>query len=107
MKKENIVTVEYISGKEVVETLGVVKGTTVRVRHVGSDIKAFFRGIIGGEIRGYGKMVSDAREEAESRMLKEAEALGADAILSARYSTAQVMDGAAEVLVYGTAVKLR
>lgn len=107
MKKELIVTLDTIPGKEIASVLGVVKGNTVRARHVGSDIGAGLKSLVGGEIRGYVKALSDARTEAEDRMVKEAEALGADAIVTMRYATSQVMTGAAEILAYGTAVKLK
>lgn len=107
MKKEFIVTTEGIAGKEVIEVLGTVKGNTIRARHIGSDIGASLKSLVGGEIRGYVKALQDAREEAEGRMIAEAEALEADAILMTRYATSQVMGNAAEILVYGTAVKLR
>ena len=102
-----ITTTENIAGREVAEVLGLVKGTTIQTRHVGSHILAGLMTIIGGEVRGYVKAVVTAREEATSRMLKEAEALGADAIICTRFSTSQIMSGGAEMLVYGTAVKLR
>lgn len=101
-----ISTTEAISGRTITATLGTVKGNTVRTRHVGSDIAAHLKSVIGGEIKGYVTVLSEAREEAEDRMLQQAEALNADAIVSVRYATSQVMDGAAEILVYGTAVTL-
>lgn len=100
-------TTETIPGREVAEVLGVVKGNTIRARHIGSDIGAGLKSLVGGEIRGYVKAMTDAREEATERMTKEAEALGADAILGVRYATSAVMAGAAEILAFGTAVKLR
>ncbi len=102
-----ISTTETIPGREVAEVLGVVKGSTIRARHIGSDIGASLKSLIGGEIKGYVKAMTEARMEAEKRMLDEAAALGADAIVGVRYTTSQVMDGAAEIMVYGTAVKLR
>lgn len=107
MKNITLTTTENIAGKEIVETLGLVKGTTIQTRHVGSHILAGLTTIVGGEVRGYVKAVIAAREEATSRMLKEAEALDADAVVCLRYSTSQIMSGGAEILVYGTAVKLR
>ena len=107
MKTILLTTTENIAGKEVAETLGLVKGTTIQTRHVGSHIVAGLMTIIGGEVRGYVKAVTAAREEATSRMLKEAEAMDADAVICLRYSTSQIMSGGAEILVYGTAVKLR
>jgi len=107
MNKALIVTTEYITGKEVEEMLGAVRGNTIRARHVGSDIGAGLKSLIGGEIKGYVKALSSARDEAMERMIAEAEALGADGIIGVRFATSQVMAGAAEILVYGTAVKLR
>lgn len=100
-------TTEQIAGREISATLGMVKGNTIRARHIGSDIMSGLKSIVGGEIKGYVKALADARVEAEGRMLADAEALGADAIVSVRYATSQIMNGAAEILVYGTAVKLR
>lgn len=102
-----ITTTEGLPGREVGEILGVVKGNTIRARHIGSDIGAGLKSLIGGEIKGYVKAFTDAREEATRRMLEEAEALGADAVVCMRYTTSQVMDSAAEVLAYGTAVKFK
>lgn len=102
-----IVTTETVSGKEIAETLGLVKGNTIQTRHIGSDIVAGLKSLIGGEIKGYVKAFALAREQATERMLVEAEALGADAIVCTRYSTSQIMNGGAEILAYGTAVKLR
>lgn len=107
MKNIIIATTEHIAGTEIVETLGLVRGNTIRSRHVGSDIAAGLKGLVGGEIRGYVKVMSDAREEATARMAEDAERLGADAIVGVRFASAQVMAGAAEILAYGTAVKLR
>lgn len=107
MKTIILTTTENIAGKEIIETLGLVKGTTIQTRHVGSHILAGLMTIIGGEVRGYVKAVMAAREEATARMLKEAEAMDADAVVCLRYSTSQIMSGGAEILVYGTAVKLR
>ncbi len=101
-----LTTTEKISGKEIKETLGLVKGSVIRAKNIGKDILAGLRGIIGGEIKEYTEALSEAREIALKRMMKEAELLGADAIVSIRYSTSQIMAGAAELLVYGTAVKL-
>lgn len=100
-------TTATIAGREITETLGMVWGNTVRARHVGSDIGASLKGLVGGEIKGYVKALSEAREEATERMLAEAEKLGADAVVSARFATSQVMGNAAEMLAYGTAVKLK
>lgn len=100
-------TTETVPGKEIVQILGLVRGNTIRSRHVGSDIVSSLKGLVGGEIKGYVKAMTDAREEAMNRMNKEAEALGADAVVGMRLTTSSVMAGAAEVLAYGTAVKLR
>ena len=100
-------TTEAITGKDISRTLGVVKGNTIRARHLGSDIGAGLKSLFGGEIKGYVKALAAAREEAEKRMLEEAHTLGADAVVGVRYATSQIMDGAAEILVFGTAVKLR
>jgi len=98
-----IVTTEEISGKTVKEHLGLVRGNTIRARHLGHDITALFRNIVGGEIRDYTKMMAEAREQAIDRMVREAEAMGANAILAVRFSTSEMMHGAAEIIVYGTA----
>jgi uncharacterized protein YbjQ (UPF0145 family) len=102
-----IATTEQIAGREVSHVLGLVKGNTVQTRHIGSHIMAGLMTVVGGEVKGYVKAITAAREEATDRMVAEARALGADAIVCARYSTSQIMDGSAEVLAYGTAVKLR
>ena len=102
-----LATTEQIAGREVGQVLGLVKGSTIRTRHVGSDIMAGLRSLIGGEVKGYVIALNDARREATDRMVEEAEAMGADAIICMRYSTSQVMTGGAEILAYGTAVKLR
>jgi uncharacterized protein YbjQ (UPF0145 family) len=90
----------------VVATLGLVRGNTIRARHIGRDIMAGLRNIAGGEIREYTKMMAEAREQSIDRMVEEAEALGADAVVMVRFQTAEMMRGAAEMLCYGTAVKL-
>ena len=100
------VNTDFISGKEIKETLGLVRGSTIRARHVGRDLLASLKTIIGGEIKSYTAMISKARDEALSRMNEEASKLGADAVVNVRFVTAEVMQGAAEVLAYGTAVKL-
>ena len=92
---------------ETVQTLGLVRGNTIRARHVGKDILAGLRNLVGGEITEYTKMLAEAREQALDRMILEAERLNADGIVAVRFMTAPVMQGAAELLVYGTAVKLR
>ncbi|WP_018249498.1 YbjQ family protein [Orenia marismortui] len=107
MIKIIITTTDYIAGKETVSTLGLVKGNTIRARHIGSDIGAGLKKLVGGEVKGYTKMINEARDEAMARMRKEATSLDADAIINVRFATSQVMSGAAEVLVYGTAIKLK
>lgn len=102
-----ITTTENIAGREIKEILGLVKGNTIQTRHIGSDIVAGLKSIVGGEIKGYVKAFTAAREEATERMTQEAQALGADAIVCARYSTSQIMAGGAEILAYGTAVTLK
>lgn len=97
-------TTETISGKKVVKTLGLVKGNTIRARHVGRDIVAGFRNIVGGEITEYTKMLAESREQALDRMQQEAKKLGANAVVGMRFITASIMGGAAELLAYGTAV---
>lgn len=99
-----IVTTEEISGKTVKRHLGLVRGNTIRARHLGHDLVALLRNIVGGEIRDYTKMMAEAREQAIDRMVAEAKALGANAIVGVRFSTSEMMHGAAEIIVYGTAV---
>lgn len=102
-----IVSSEEIKGKEIIETIGVVRGSTVRARNIGRDIFAGFKNIVGGEISEYTQLLADAREQAISRMIADAKNKGADAIVNVRFTTSQVMQGAAEMLAYGTAVKLK
>lgn len=101
-----IVTTEYIAGKEL-EMLGLVKGATIQTKHLGKDITQAFKTMVGGELVAYTEMMSDARALATKRMVQEAEALGADAVVGMHYASAAVMQGAAEVMAYGTAVKFR
>ena len=101
-----LATTETIAGKTVVKTLGAVRGNTIRARHIGRDIKAAFRHIIGGEITDYTKLMGESREQAIDRMITEAERLGADAIVCMRLTTSMLMGGAAEIVAYGTAVVL-
>ncbi|MCK4420712.1 YbjQ family protein [candidate division WOR-3 bacterium] len=100
-------TSHSVPGKEIKEILGIVRGNTVRARHVGKDIMAGFRNVVGGEITEYTKMLAESREQALDRMTEEAESLDADAIMGIRFVTSSIMQGAAELLVYGTAVKLK
>jgi len=101
-----IVTTESIVDREITEVLGLVRGNTIRARHVGQDIMAGLRNIVGGEVKEYTQMISQAREEALKRMVEEAKKRGADGVVSLRLTSSQVMGGAAEILAYGTAVKL-
>jgi len=99
-----IATSSEICGKRVVRTLGLVRGNTIRARHVGKDLLAAFRNLVGGEIHEYTKMMGEAREQALDRMVEDARGLGANAILDLRFTTSMLMQGAAELLAYGTAV---
>lgn len=101
-----VVNTDFIIGYDVVKMLGLVRGNTVRAKHVGKDIMAGLKQIVGGEITGYTEMLSEAREEALARMAAEAERLGADAVINVRFATSAVMASAAEILAYGTAVKI-
>ena len=101
-----LTTSDKIPGKEIGETLGLVRGSTIKAKHIGKDILAALRSIVGGEIKEYTEALNEAREISTKRMIEEAEGLGADAIVCVRFTTSQVMSGAAELLVYGTAVKL-
>jgi uncharacterized protein YbjQ (UPF0145 family) len=101
-----LTTTETVEGRRIVETLGLVRGNTIRARHVGRDIMAGLRTLVGGEIKDYTVMLDQARDQAISRMVKQAEALGADAVIAVRLTTSQTMQSAAEILAYGTAVKL-
>uniref|UniRef100_A0A7C2I3J2 UPF0145 protein ENQ34_05505 n=1 Tax=Ammonifex degensii TaxID=42838 RepID=A0A7C2I3J2_9THEO len=102
-----ITTMETIPGREIIETLGIVVGSTVRARWFGRDIAAAFKQIVGGEIGSYTSMMEKARKDALARMEEEAVRLGADAVVGVRFATTQVMTGAAEILTYGTAVRLK
>ncbi len=97
---------ETLPGKEIVAVLGIARGSTVRARNIGRDIFAGLKNIVGGEISEYTKLQAESREQAMQRMVKDAERMGADAIVNVRLSTSMVMQGAAEILAYGTAVKL-
>ncbi len=102
-----IVNTPEVPGHEVAEVLGLVKGSTIRAKHLGKDILAGLRTLVGGEIKEYTEMLEEARQMAIQRMVKEAEAKGANAIVNVRFTTSQVMAGAAELLAYGTAVRLK
>lgn len=99
-----ITTSAEIEGKKISKTIGLVRGSTIRAKHIGKDIMASFRGLAGGEITEYTKMMAEAREQALSRMIEDAEKQGANAVVSMRFSTAMVMQNAAEILAYGTGV---
>jgi len=101
-----VVTASEVAGKRVARTLGLVKGNTVRVRHIGKDILAGLRNIVGGEVHEYAKLLAESREQALDRMTSEATALGANAVIAVRFTTSVMMGGAAELLAVGTAVVL-
>lgn len=102
-----ISTTENVPGREVQEILGLVRGNTIRARHVGKDIMAGLRNIVGGEITEYTKLMGESREQAIDRMVAQAQALGADAVIGVRFTTSMVMAQASEILAYGTAVRLK
>jgi uncharacterized protein YbjQ (UPF0145 family) len=97
-------TTDTLPGRRIVRILGLVRGNTIRARHLGRDIQAVIRNVAGGEIREYTKMLAESREQALDRMTDEAEALGANAVVGVRFTTSMVMSGAAEIMCYGTAV---
>ncbi len=99
-----LVNTDYITGKELT-MLGLVKGSTIQTKNVGRDITESFKNLVGGELQSYNKMMDEARALATKRMVQEAEGLGADAVVNIRYASSAIMQGAAEVIVYGTAVK--
>lgn len=102
-----LVNTDFISGKEISENLGLVRGNTIQAKSIGKDIKAGLRHLAGGEIKEYTQMLAESREIALKRMKEKAENLGADAVINVRFMTSSIMGGAAEILAYGTAVKLR
>ncbi len=97
-------TTDTICGKTIVKHLGLVRGNTIRARHIGRDVMAKIKNVVGGEISDYTKLMGESREQAIDRMVEDAQELGANAIIGIRFSTSEVMDSAAEILVYGTAV---
>jgi uncharacterized protein YbjQ (UPF0145 family) len=107
MNKMIIATTEQVPGREISEIIGIARGSTVRTRNIGFDIIAGLKNIVGGEVSEYTKLQADAREQAMQRLVADAEAHGADAIIGMRLTTSVVAQGAAEILAYGTAVKLR
>ena len=104
VKQMILVNTDYISGKEL-ETLSLVKGSTIQTKNIGRDITQSFKTLVGGELKAYNEMMKEARALATKRMVEEAEELGADAVVNIRYASSAVMAGAAEVIAYGTAVK--
>ena len=102
-----ISTTDSIAGYEIIETIDIARGSTVRARNLGRDIFAGIKNLVGGEIREYTELMADAREQSIDRMKADADQLGADAIVNVRFMTAMVMQGASEILAYGTAVKIR
>lgn len=101
------VTTDFIPGREIIDAIGVVRGSTIRAKHIGKDIMAGLRMIVGGEVKEYTSLLTEARNESMRRMESQAEKLGADAVINLRFMTSQVTGGAAEMLAYGTAVKLK
>jgi len=99
-----LVNTDFVPGKTIVNNLGLVRGNTIRARHLGRDILAFLRNIVGGEITDYTKMMAESREQALDRMVEEAEGLGANAVINVRFTTSMIMQSASEILAYGTAV---
>lgn len=102
-----LVNIDYIPGYEITESLGIVKGQIVQSKNIGKDFMAGMKTIVGGEIAGYTDMIKMARQMATKRMVDEAESLGADAVINIRYGSSAVMNGAAEIIAYGTAVKIK
>ena len=102
-----VVNTDFVPGQEIQETLGLVRGSTIRAKHLGKDIMAGLRTLVGGEIKEYTEMLIESRNESMRRMEAQANEMGANAIINVRFVTSQVMSGAAELLAYGTAVKLR
>ena len=101
-----VVTTETIAGKRITKTLGLVRGGSVRARDVGKDVTAFMRNLVGGEVPEYTKLFAEAREQALDRLVEDAELIGAHAVVGLRFQTSEMMEGAAELLAYGTAVLL-
>lgn len=104
LTREDLLTINEVPGKEIVKVLGYVKGSTIRTKHVGKDIMAGFRSLVGGEIKGYSEMMDEARKIATERLLQDADELGANAVIGFRLQSSTVMGGAAEIIAYGTAV---
>ena len=106
MKKIKLINIDYIPGQEF-DVLGLVKGNVVQSKNLGKDIGAGFKTLVGGELKGYTEMLQEARQIATKRMVDEAESLGADAVIGMRFASSAIMQGAAEVIAYGTAVKFK
>jgi len=102
-----VITTDGVAGRDVAQVLGLVRGSTVRAKHLGSDIVAGLRNLVGGEVKEYASLLAGSREQALDRMIAEAAALGADAIVATRMQTSTIQQGASEVMVYGTAVRLK
>lgn len=107
ISRKELITLNDYPGEEIEEVLGYVKGSTVQTKHIGKDILAGLKTLVGGEITSYTEMMTEARQIATERLLKEADEMGADAVLGFRLQTSQVMGGAAEIIAYGTAVKFK
>lgn len=101
-----LTNIESVPGKNIVEHFGLVQGSTIRAKHIGRDIMASLKNIVGGELKGYTELLKESRREATERMVKQAEQLGANAIVNIRYATSSVTQGAAELFAYGTAVRV-
>ena len=101
-----ITNIDAVPGKRIIEHFGVVQGSTVRARHAGADFAAGLKNLVGGELRGYTKLLEDARAEALARMTKQAEQLGANAVINIRFATSAITQGAAELMAYGTAIRV-
>lgn len=102
-----LTTLEGVPGKEIIEHYGLVQGSTIRAKHIGKDIMAGFKNIVGGELKGYTELLQEARKESVDRMVMQAEQLGANAVVNIRFATSSVAPGAAELYAYGTAVKVQ
>lgn len=102
-----VATTETIAGREIAETLGMARGNVIRAKHIGTDLIAGLRNIVGGEVSEYTKLMAEAREQAHDRMVADAGRMGADAVVGVRFATSMITQGAAEILAYGTAVRLR
>ena len=101
-----LTNLETVPGKAIVEHFGLVQGNTIRAKHIGRDIMAGFKNVFGGELKGYTELLTESRQEAMSRMVQQAEALGANAVVNIRFSTSSIAAGAAELYAYGTAVRV-